>query len=200
MAPKTADTKLPPDLGQRLRTLLELETAPATLRALIAGLAARSFVPSQDQLCATAASRHSLRTATRAVPMNCVMDALLLPLLNSQEADITSASPRSGSLVTARITPEAIEFEPPGAVISFGAARDPTLSGNDALCPYINAFPSAAEYQAWAAATPAAITVMLPLTQAYTLARDYLVEAARGDAGSGGDRPVQGSGPRGGSR
>lgn len=187
MAPKTADTKLPPDLGQRLRTLLELETAPATLRGLIAGLAARSFVPSEDQLCATAASRHGLRTATRVVPMNCVMDALLLPLLNSEEGDISSASPTSGSVVTARVTPDAIEFEPPGAVISFGAARDLALSGNDALCPYINAFPSAAEYEAWAAATPEAITVMVPLTQAYSLARDYVVEAARGDAGRRGE-------------
>lgn len=186
MAPKTADTKLPPDLGQRLRTLFELETAPATLRDLIAGLAARSFVPAEDQLCATAASRHSLRTATRVVPMNCVMDALLLPLLNSEEGDISSESPTSGSVVTARVTPDAIEFEPPGAVISFGAARDPALSGIAALCPYINAFPSAAEYEAWVAATPEAMTVMVPLTQAYALARDYVVEAARGDAGSGG--------------
>ncbi len=182
MATKSADMKLPTELGQRLRALLELEAAPATLRGLMAGLAARLFVPSEEQLCATAASRHSLRIATRTISMNCVMDALLLPLLNGEEGHISSESPVSGSVVTARVTPDAIEFEPPGAVISFGAARDPALSGSDALCTYINAFLSATEYEVWAAATPEAMTVMVPLAQAYAVARDYVAGAACGDA------------------
>ena len=180
MASDTGDIQLPIELGQRLRALLGLDKAPLTLEQFMAALAARSFVPSPDQLCATGTSRHGLTIGGRTLYMNCVLDAVLLPLLTGESAEIASESPVSGSVVKARVRPASIEVEPPEAVVSFGVARDEGISGGDAVCPYINAFVSAAEYKIWAERTPDAISVMVPWPRAYALGRDYVDQVPTG--------------------
>ena len=174
MASDTGDVQIPIELGQRLRALCGLDAAPPTLERFLAALAASSFVPSPDQLCATGTSRHRVTIGGRRLYMNCVLDAVLLPLLTGESAEIASESPVSGSVVRARVSPAGIEIEPPEAVVSFGVARDEGIRGSDALCPYINAFVSTAEYNIWAERTPDAIIVMVPMARAYVLGRDYL--------------------------
>ena len=102
------------------------------------------------------------------------LDALLLPLLRGESAEIASETPVSGSVVRARVSAAGIEVEPPEAVVSFGVARDNGISGGDALCPYVNAFVSAAEYKIWAERTPDAISVMVPFARAFVISRDYV--------------------------
>src|SRR5262245_6620694 len=130
MASDTGDLRLPIELGQRLRALVGLHAAPPTLERFMAALAAR-FVPSPDQLCATGTSRHRVTIGGRTFYMNCVLDAVLLPLLTGESAEIASETPVSGSVVRVRVSPAGIEVEPPEAVVSFGVARDEGIRGGD---------------------------------------------------------------------
>ena len=172
MVPASGEVQLPVELRQRLQAVFDLDEAPTTVDELLRVLAASSLVPSPDELCAAQVSRHRLRIGDRTLYMNCAMDALLFPLLTGEGAEVASESPVSGSVVTASVSSKGIEFEPPEAVVSFGAARDPGVTDLlDALCPYINAFASAVEYETWAARSHEAVTVMLPLAEAYALAR-----------------------------
>lgn len=52
------------------------------------------------------------------------------------------------------------------------ASREISKASLEAICPYINAFPTPAEYERWATITPAGVTMMLSLTDALALARE----------------------------
>ncbi len=160
------------ELGERLRIVFGLGSAPATLGDLSAALGPLLATLNQEQLCAADASRHEVRTGTNTLYMNCVMDALIWPFLTGQPADIRSTSPLTGAFVTVRVASGTADFTPAEAVVSFGVSREISEAGLDAICPYINAFPTAAEYQQWAATTPAGVTMMLSLTDALALARE----------------------------
>lgn len=168
------------ELGERLRVVFGLSATPATLGELSAAQAALLATLGQDQLCAAEASCHEVRTGGKTLYTNCVMDALILPFLTEQSADIRSESPVTGSVVSAHIGREVIEFAPREAVISFGVSREISNATLLAVCPYINAFPSPSEYDQWVAATPQAATMMLPLADALAFARESADFARRG--------------------
>lgn len=170
---------IPRELGERLRMIFGLGAAPATLGDLSGALGPLLATLSQEQLCAAQVSRHEVRTGERTLYMNCVMDALILPFLTGQPAEIRSKSPLTELVVTARIAPQAVEFTPAEAVISFGVAK---VGGAtvEVVCPYINAFPAPSEYVRWTAATPESVTMMLSLTDALAMAREAAAQAKSG--------------------
>src|SRR5215472_9344426 len=107
-----ASVPIPGELGERLRTMFGVARSPTTLSELSAALRPLLSTLRQDQLCATQTSGHEVRTGERTLYMNCVMDALILPFLTNQPAEIRSTSPLTGAVVTARIAPPASEFAP----------------------------------------------------------------------------------------
>ena len=134
-------------------------------------MATECWVWRPENLLSEEPTRHKVRTDARVLHTFYFVDALMLPfVLGGGAVEVRSDSLTGGEVATL-VTDEGVEGLPPG-----------TEEGStcETLCPYLNAFPSRADYERWAARTLQAVTVALSLGEAFDLARDWTSGPARG--------------------
>lgn len=180
------DREIPPDVADTFRVALGLDEPPKTIGEWAAATT-RLFgdvgiTVGLEDMCTTDTSKHEARFNNEVRHFHCVLDTLLVPFVLDEPTtvDIRSRSPVSGAIIELSVTREDISVDPESAVMSFGVAADvgppDDLEASPALayerfCPYINAFIDETEYGEWAAATPEAVTMGLPLTDGFVIAQ-----------------------------
>lgn len=165
--------RVPSALGERLQQSYGLPRPPATLGGLVAlrWPALGTATMEAAALCCGGPSRHEIVTDGQSRHTYCVLDTLLLPVIEGKAATVRSISPLNGEVVELTVTPERVEASPQAAVISFGVLREGEGTFYETGCPYINAFTSVAEYNRWSAATPEAVTLALSVAEAFGFAQ-----------------------------
>ncbi|MEO8744040.1 MAG: organomercurial lyase [Candidatus Dormiibacterota bacterium] len=176
-------TTIPIELGLRLQETNALDRAPETLHDFAALLSASPSGVTLDAagLCCAGASPHQLVIDGATRYTHCVLDALLLPVIEGRAGRVLSTSPTDGKAINFAVSPSETTADPPEAVVSLGMLRSGTGSFYELGCPYINAFASVEEYARWAEATPEAITMSLSLADTVELVR-VLADLTTGDA------------------
>lgn len=176
---------VPPDLAEAMQTAFGLDEPPDTVADWL-GSASRLLDDSEidvgvGDLCTADESRHVARIDGESQHFRCVLDALVLPFLLPGESpvEVRSQSPVSDEPVELAVSRDAVEVTPTGAVMSFGFAEgleaaDPgdvePGRAYEAVCPYVNAFPSREEYDRWARETGEASTMALSFPAGLELA------------------------------
>lgn len=182
-----ANREISPRVAASFQQVFGLDDRPETLgewaEATASTLDDADVTLGVEEMCLTDESPHEARVGDEVEHFACVLDTLLLPFLRDEPGavEVRSRSPVSEAVVEATVSAEDISVSPDGAVMSFGvtADPDPPAAATDALyeygyanfCPYIRAFADEAEYEEWAADTPDAATMALPLTEGFELAR-----------------------------
>lgn len=190
MTPNSArsvdDYDIPPELADKIQIAFGLNEPPATLGDWVDAtchlLDDADITVGFEDMCTADASRHEAQIGGEAHHFHCVLDTLLLPFVVEDQStfDVRSRSPVSEQIVELTVSGDTVEVTPTEAVMSFGVAADVDIPPDGTiepalaytrLCPYINAFPSRAEYEQWASETTEAATMALSLADGFDLAQ-----------------------------
>jgi alkylmercury lyase len=171
------EIRIPEELGERVLEVLGLprrseprtlgELARATSRVIEEALRPEDLISEEP-------TRHEAKVGGQRLYTYCFLDTLVLPfVLRGEPVEVRSESPVDGE-VTALVTEESAEVSPQEAVMSFGVSRVGDGSVQETLWSYANAFPSLKDYEIWAKQTLQAITVPIPVQDAFALVRDVV--------------------------
>jgi len=172
------ERSLPGDLAEELAAVYgtdAVETYSDWLRA-VAGALDRE--PTTDDMCCVDDALHTVEIDGEREAYICVIDPLMVPFLEGEQAVIRSEAPVSGERVVAWVDPDGeVSVTPEDAVVSIGASRsagthidDPVERGYVMLCEYVHAFPDRESYGVWAAGTEA-VTTSIEYGEAVTLSQ-----------------------------
>ena len=125
-----------------------------------------------DELChVEEETPHYAQTADETYYFRCFYDGIALAHLVDEPVEIRTETP-TNDVIEMQASPDSeIDVTPSDAVMSFGVAVDREGPGDDgptaqdvygAVCPYVKAFHTRADYERWAADV-AATTVGIPL-------------------------------------
>jgi hypothetical protein len=172
---------LPPDIGERLTTLLgderRYETVAAWVAAIRSALAdTEGRTPTVDDLCTSDGGAHTFVADGHTQSYVCVLDPLAYPFLTDTPGTVRSETPVRGDIVEIGIGASEATVSHESAVVSLGAsgAIEPGETPTPEriyrqVCGYIHVFADREEYEAWADDADAATTA-LPVTEGVALA------------------------------
>lgn len=177
-----AEITLPPHVGARLAALYGRDRRFATADEWAAAVretsrAALDRTPTVEDLCYADDGRHAIEVGEETHSFVCVLDPLVVPFIRSEPATVHSTTPIEDATVTFDVGTDGLSVDPDGAVVSLGVARD--VDGDEPMtpervyretCPYVHAFESPAEYEAWADGVDAA-TTSVPAATGVAIAR-----------------------------
>lgn len=138
-----------------------------------------------DELChVEGETPHYAKTAEETYYFRCFYDGIALAHLVDEPVEIRTETP-TNEPIEMEFSPESnIDVTPSDAVMSFGVATDRDASAGDAptadevyeaICPYVKAFRTRADYEHWAT-NAAATTVGIPLESGVPIAAALTTE------------------------
>lgn len=137
-----------------------------------------------DDLChADEATPHRARMTGETYHFLCFFDAVLLAVFEGNRVEIATETPSGRQVEIVATDQRILETTPSDLVVSFGVTadlpepRDGEYAPEDvygSVCPYVKAFESRSEYEAWTESVDA-VTVGFPLDDSWPFV-DALVE------------------------